>query len=135
MFLAVFSHSLQEEELENGTSRTVLRIPAVLAPTKAAVLPLVKKDGLPEVAMQIVEELKWDYNVAYDEKDAVGRRYRRQDAAGTPFCITVDHQTLEDQTVTLRYRDSMEQLRLPIKEIREKIATEVDMKYWLRKMS
>lgn len=133
MFLAVFSHSLQEEELENGTSRTVLRIPPVLAATKAAVLPLVKKDGLPEIAMKIFEELSLDYNVAYDEKDAVGRRYRRQDAAGTPFCITVDHQTLEDNSVTLRYRDSMEQLRIPISAVKEKISLEVDIKYWLQK--
>jgi len=135
MFLAIFAHSLQEEELENGTSRTVLRIPPVLAPTKAAVLPLVKKDGLPEIAMKIFEELRWDYNVAYDDKDAVGRRYRRQDAAGTPFCITVDHQTLEDDTVTLRYRDSMEQVRLPIAGISSRISAEVDMKFWLKKMA
>lgn len=135
MFLAVFSHSLQEEDLGNGTTRTVLRIPPVLAATKAAVLPLVKKDGLPEVAMKIYEELSWDYNVAYDEKDAVGRRYRRQDAAGTPFCVTVDHQTLEDNSVTLRYRDSMEQLRIPITSVKEKISSEVDMKYWLQKMA
>jgi glycyl-tRNA synthetase len=85
MFLAVFSHSLVEEELENNTTRTVLKLPAVLAPTKAAVFPLLKKDGLPEVARQIIEDLKWDFNVFYDEKDAVGKRYRRQDAAGTPF--------------------------------------------------
>ena len=103
MFLAVFSNSLQEEELENGTSRTVLKLPAVLAPTKAAILPLVKKDGLPEVAREIVEELKWDFNIAYDEKDAVGRRYRRQDANGTPFCITVDHDTLTDDSVTMKH--------------------------------
>jgi glycyl-tRNA synthetase len=135
MFLAVFSHSLCEEDLGNGTSRIVLKIPPVLAPTKAAVLPLVKKDGLPEVAQQIVDDLKWDYNVAYDEKDAVGRRYRRQDAAGTPFCITVDHQTLEDETVTLRYRDTMEQLRIPINAIREHVSKEVDMKFWLQKMA
>jgi glycyl-tRNA synthetase len=135
MFLAVFSHALQEEELENGTSRTVLRIPPVLAASKAAVLPLVKKDGLPEVAMKIYEELRWDYNVVYDEKDAVGRRYRRQDAAGTPFCITVDHQTLEDDTVTLRYRDTMEQRRIPVASVNEAVSKEVDMKYWLQKIS
>lgn len=134
MFLAVFSNSLQEEELENNTTRTVLKIPAVLAPTKAAVLPLVKKDGLPEIAHQIVEDLKWEHNVAYDEKDAIGRRYRRQDAAGTPFCITVDHQTLEDQTVTLRHRDSMEQSRISINEVKEKISKEVDMGRWLQKI-
>ena len=133
MFLAVFSNALQEEELENGTSRTVLRIPAVLAPTKAAILPLVKKDGLPEVARKIFEELKWDMQVDYDEKDAVGRRYRRQDAAGTPFCITVDHETLENNTVTLRHRDTMEQKRVPIADLKDLIQKEVDMRYWLEK--
>lgn len=134
MFLAVFSNSLQEEELENGTTRTVLKLPAVLAPTKAAVLPLVKKDGLPEVARQIVDDLKWDFAVAYDEKDAVGRRYRRQDAAGTPFCITVDHDTLNDNSVTIRHRDTMEQKRVPIAELRAIIKEEVDVKTWLMKM-
>ena len=134
MFLAVFSHSLQEEELENGTTRTVLKLPAVLAPTKAAVLPLVKKDGLPDIAKNIIEDLKWDFNVIYDEKDAVGRRYRRQDAAGTPFCITVDHQTIEDNTVTIRYRDSMEQKRVKITEVRNIIMQEVDMRSSLMKM-
>ncbi len=134
MFLAVFSNSLQEEELENGTSRTVLKLPAVLAPTKAAVLPLVKKDGLPEVARKIVEDLKWDFNVAYDEKDAVGRRYRRQDAAGTPFCITVDHDTLNDNAVTIRHRDTMEQKRVPIADLKAMIKEEVDVKTWLMKM-
>ncbi|MEJ1221266.1 glycine--tRNA ligase [Sediminicola sp. 1XM1-17] len=134
MFLAVFSNALQEEELENGTSRTVLKIPAVLAPTKAAVLPLVKKDGLPEIAHEIIEDLKWDFKVIYDEKDAVGRRYRRQDAAGTPFCITVDHQTLEDRTVTIRHRDTMDQQRVAISELNAIISKEVDMKNWLKKM-
>jgi glycyl-tRNA synthetase len=133
MFLAVFSKSLQEETLEDGSSRTVLRLPAVLAPTKAAVLPLVKKDGLPEIARQIMDDLKWDFNVAYDEKDAVGRRYRRQDALGTPFCITVDHQTLEDQTVTLRHRDSMQQDRVHINELRNIILEQVSMRNWLLK--
>ena len=108
MFLAIFSKSLQEEKLENGTTRTVLRLPAVLAPVKVAILPLVKKDGLPKIAQTIFADLRLDFNVVYDEKDAVGRRYRRQDAAGTPFCITVDHQTLEDNTVTLRFGDSMD---------------------------
>lgn len=134
MFLAVFSNSLQEEELENGSTRTVLRLPAVLAPTKAAVLPLVKKDGLPEIARKIVDDLKWEFNVAYDEKDAVGRRYRRQDAVGTPFCITVDHDTLNDNTVTLRYRDSMEQKRVAIDELRPLIKGEIDMRNWLMKI-
>jgi len=134
MFLAVFSKALQEEVLEDGSTRTVLKLPSVLAPTKAAVLPLIKRDGLPEVAKQIIEDLKWDFQVAYDEKDAVGRRYRRQDALGTPFCITVDHQTLEDQTVTLRHRDSMQQDRLPIAQLKEIIASEVSVRSWLMRM-
>ena len=134
MFLAVFSNSLQEEELENGTTRTVLKLPAVLAPTKAAIFPLVKKDGLPEVAKKIVADLKWDFNVVYDEKDAVGKRYRRQDAAGTPFCITVDHDTLEDNMVTIRHRDTMEQKRVKIEDLSAIIDQEVNMKNWLSKM-
>jgi glycyl-tRNA synthetase len=134
MFLAVFATSLQEETLEDGSTRTVLRLPSVLAPTKAAVLPLVKKDGLPEVAHRIIEDLKWDFNVAYDEKDAVGRRYRRQDALGTPFCITVDHQTLEDETVTIRHRDTMAQDRVKISDLRGLINAEVSIRNWLMKM-
>lgn len=133
MFLAIFSKSLKDEVLEDGSIRTVLRLPSVLAPTKAAVLPLVKKDGLPEISQRIIADLKLDFNVAYDEKDAVGRRYRRQDALGTPFCITVDHQTLEDNTVTLRHRDSMLQDRVAITRLREVIDAEVSMKEWLKK--
>ncbi|MBT8320671.1 MAG: glycine--tRNA ligase [Eudoraea sp.] len=134
MFLAVLSHAYQEETLENNSTRVVLRIPAVLAPVKAAVLPLVKKDGLPEIAQKIVDDLRWEFNVAYDEKDAVGRRYRRQDAVGTPLCITVDHDTREDNMVTVRYRDSMEQKRVAIAELTSIIKSEVDMKHWLHKM-
>ena len=134
MFLAVFSNSLEEEELENGSTRTVLKLPAVLAPTKAAIFPLVKKDGLPELAKEIIEDLKWDFNVLYDQKDAVGRRYRRQDANGTPFCITVDHQSLEDQTVTIRHRDTMNQERVAIADLKSIIHKEVDIKTWLQKM-
>lgn len=134
MFLAVLSNSLVEEELEDGKTRTVLRIPAVLAPTKAAVLPLIKRDGLPELAQKIIDELKWDFMVTYDDKDAVGRRYRRQDAAGTPFCITVDHQSLEDNTVTIRHRDTMEQSRVAISELKNMILKETDMRYWLQKI-
>ncbi len=134
MFLAVFSKALQEETLEDGSTRTVLRLPSVLAPTKAAVLPLVKKDGLPEIAKEIMEELKWDFNVAYDEKDAVGRRYRRQDALGTPFCITVDHQTVEDKTVTIRHRDTMLQERVAIADLKKIIDKEVSVRNWLMKM-
>ena len=134
MFLAVFSNSLVDEDLDNGTTRTVLKLPAVLAPIKAAILPLVKKDGLPEIAKQIVEDLKWDFNVDYDEKDAVGRRYRRQDANGTPFCITVDHDTLHDNTVTIRHRDTMAQERVNISDLRNIIKQEVDVRTWLMKM-
>ena len=101
---------------------------------KAAVFPLVKKDGLPEIAKQIVDELKWDFNVVYDEKDAVGRRYRRQDANGTPFCITVDHDTLEDNMVTIRHRDTMLQERVKIEDLRDIIKQDVDMRSWLMKM-
>ena len=133
MFLAVFSKALQEETLEDGSTRTVLRLPSVLAPNKAAVLPLVKKDGLPEIAKSIIDDLKWDFQVAYDEKDAVGRRYRRQDALGTPFCITVDHQTLEDHTVTLRHRDSMMQDRVAIADLKKIIHEDVSMRNWLMK--
>lgn len=134
MFLAVFSSSLKEETLEDGSTRTVLSLPAVLAPTKAAVLPLIKRDGLPELSREIIEDLKWDFNVAYDEKDAVGRRYRRQDALGTPFCITVDHQTLEDKTVTIRHRDTMAQDRVKISDLRNIINEEVSVRNWLMKM-
>jgi len=108
-----------------------LKLPSILAPIKAAVFPLVKKDGLQEIAKEIIEDLQWEYNVIYDEKDAVGKRYRRQDAAGTPFCITVDHQTKEDQTVTIRDRDTMEQERISISEIANKIKTLISYKEWL----
>jgi glycyl-tRNA synthetase len=135
MFLAVFSNALIEETLDNNTTRTVLKLPAVLAPIKAAVLPLVKKDGLPEIAKTILADLQWDFNVVYDEKDAVGRRYRRQDALGTPFCITVDHDSLEDNCVTIRHRDSMEQQRVKIEDLRIIIENEVAMKHWLKKIN
>ncbi len=131
MFLAIFSNSLKTEVLEDGSSRVVLKLPEILSPVKAAVFPLVKKDGLPEIAQNIVSDLKWDYNVVYDEKDAVGKRYRRQDAAGTPFCITVDHQTKEDDTVTIRHRDTMEQERISITEISYKIKKSISYKDWL----
>ena len=134
MFLAIFSSSLQSEILEDGSERIVLKLPAVLAPTKATVLPLVKKDGLPEIARKIINDLKYDFNVSYDEKDAIGRRYRRQDAVGTPFCITVDHQTKEDDTVTIRYRDTMEQKRVDINDLKNIILKEVSISNWLRKM-
>jgi glycyl-tRNA synthetase len=113
-FLAIFSHALKDETLPDGSTRTVLNLPAMLAPYKAAVLPLVKKDGLPEKAREIMDLLKHHYMLQYDEKDAIGRRYRRQDAIGTPFCITVDNDTLNDNTVTVRHRDTMQQERVAI---------------------
>ena len=133
MFLAVLSASLKQEDLEDGSSRTVLKLPAILAPYKAAVLPLVKKDGLPELAQEIIEELKWDFNVQYDEKDAIGRRYRRQDAAGTPLCVTIDHDSLEDKKVTVRFRDTMEQKRVAISELASVIDAEVNFKHWMKR--
>jgi len=132
MFLAVFSAALQDETLDDGSSRTVLKLPSILAPVKVAVLPLLKRDGLPEIAEQIVEDLKWDFNVAYDEKDAVGRRYRRQDAAGTPFCITVDHDTKDDGSVTIRNRDTMEQERVNIEDLKQMLSKELSYKKWLK---
>ena len=125
MFLAVLSNALRVETLEDGSERTVMRIPAALAPVKLAVLPLIKKDGLPEKAREIMNLLKLDHSVQYDEKDAIGRRYRRQDAIGTPLCITIDHDTLEDNAVTLRDRDTMEQVRVPISELPSRVAERV----------
>ena len=121
LFLTVFANSLVHEDLstdEKQDSRVVLKFHPAIAPVKAAVLPLMKKDGLPEKAREIMNKLKLDFNMQYDEKDAIGKRYRRQDAIGTPYCITVDHQTLEDNTVTIRHRDSMEQERVAIDQIR-----------------
>jgi glycyl-tRNA synthetase len=135
MFLAVLSNSLVEEELDNNSSRIVLKIPSVLAPYKAAILPLVKKDGLSEIATDLYNKVKTEFNIIYDEKDAVGRRYRRQDAIGTPLCITVDHQTLEDNTVTIRNRDTMEQKRISIDRISKEITKEVNLKNWLKNNS
>ena len=116
-FLAVLSYAYTEEKLEDGSERVVLKIPPFLAPIKAAVLPLVKKDGLPEKALEIFNGLKHDYMCFYEEKDSIGKRYRRQDAIGTPYCITVDHKTLEDNTVTIRERDTMKQERVGIDKI------------------
>ncbi|MBO7221139.1 MAG: glycine--tRNA ligase, partial [Alistipes sp.] len=123
-----------EEKLENGEERVVLRIPACLAPTKVAVMPLVKKDGLPEKAREIIDSLKFDFNVAYDEKDSIGKRYRRQDAVGTPFCVTVDHQTLEDNTVTIRHRDSMQQERVAISDLYTMVEKETSFRELYKKL-
>ena len=134
MVLAVLSAAYTEETLEDGSERVVLKIPAALAPQKAAVLPLLKKDGLPEKAMEIFNDLRFDFNCQYDEKDAIGRRYRRQDAIGTPYCITVDHQTLEDQTVTLRERDSAAQERIPIEKLAARMNELVSVNRLLRQL-
>ena len=131
MFLAVLASSFNEEVLENNNSRVVLNIPDFLAPYKVAILPLVKKDGLSEYASKLYDELKIYYNITYDEKDAVGRRYRRQDAIGTPICITIDHETLKDNSVTLRYRDSMNQIRVNVKNVKEHIDEQTSMSKWL----
>lgn len=135
MFLQVIAASYYEEEVTgaNGEkdTRTVLRIPPALAPVKLAVFPLVKKDGQPEKARAIIDSLKFDFNCQYDEKDSIGKRYRRQDAIGTPFCITIDHQTEQDDTVTIRYRDTMEQERIPVGKIREIVAEKVSMRQLL----
>jgi len=127
MFLALFSHSLKDETLDDGTSRTVLSLPYSLAPNKVAVLPLVKKDGLPEKAKEIFNELKLNFNCIYDEKDSIGKRYRRNDALGTPFCLTIDYETIEDGAVTIRERDTMTQKRIPILELNEHIDSKVNM--------
>ena len=117
MFLSVLSSAYTNEILEDGSERVVLKIPPVLAPYKAAILPLIKKDGLPEKAREIMKDLQFDFNLQYDEKDSIGKRYRRQDAIGTPFSITIDHQTLEDNMVTVRDRDTMLQQRISVSEI------------------
>ena len=131
MFLQVISAAYQEEELkkEDGTTdtRVVMRLPSFLAPVKLAVMPLVKKDGLPEIAEKIMHDLKFEFNCQYDDKDSIGRRYRRQDAIGTPYCITIDHQTIDDNTVTIRYRDSMEQERVNISKLKDIIAEKVNI--------
>jgi glycyl-tRNA synthetase len=129
-FLAVLSSSYNEEKLEDGTERTVLALPPFLAPVKLAILPLMKKDGLPEKAMEIFNQLRFDHNIIYEEKDSIGKRYRRQDAIGTPYCITIDHDTLTDNCVTLRDRDTMLQERVPI----EKLAGLVEEKVGVRKV-
>ena len=126
MCLAVMAHSYTVEKLENGEERVVMKIPAPLAPIKVAVMPLVKKDGLPEVAQKVVDELKYDFSYQYDEKDSIGKRYRRQDAIGTPFCVTVDH--------TVRDRDTMTQERVKIEDLRALIEKKVSLTNLLRNL-
>jgi len=127
MFLSVLSNSYSNETLEDGSSRVVLKIPKQIAPIKLAVLPLLKKDGFLEIAKELINEFSSEVNLSYDEKDAIGRRYRRQDAIGTPYCITIDHQTLEDNTFTLRDRDSMEQKRINNKDLKNIIEKELTL--------
>ncbi len=134
MFLAVMSMALNEEVLEDGSSRVVMNIPAFLAPYKVAVLPLMKKDGLPEKARELLNRLKLDHNCLYEEKDAIGKRYRRMDAIGVPYCITVDHQTLEDNTVTIRDRDTMQQVRVHIDQLPAMVNEKVSMSAQLGKL-
>ncbi|MCU0420108.1 MAG: glycine--tRNA ligase [Cyclobacteriaceae bacterium] len=134
MFLAVLSAAYTEEKLDDGSERVVLRIPAALAPNKVAVLPLMKKDGLPEKATEIMQQLKFDFRCFYEEKDAIGKRYRRQDAIGTPYCLTVDHQTLQDNTVTLRDRDTMKQERVHVDRLKAIIHESVSLSSLLKKI-
>lgn len=133
-FLAILSRSYREEKLEDGSERVVLSLPPALAPNKVAILPLLKKDGLPERAGRIMDELKYDLKCYYEDKDTIGRRYRRQDAVGTPYCLTIDHQTLEDDTVTIRDRDSMKQERVKVSDIRSKMIEACSINSLLRKI-
>ncbi|MFI3288236.1 MAG: glycine--tRNA ligase [Rikenellaceae bacterium] len=135
MFLQVLSASYKEEALEGGDTRTVLSIPAPLAPVKVAVLPLIKKPELAAVANEIIDSLKFDYAVQYDEKDSIGKRYRRQDAIGTPLCVTVDFESLEDGCVTVRHRDTMAQQRIAISELRSLVDGEVSMRQLFEKLA
>jgi glycyl-tRNA synthetase len=134
MFMSILSASYTEEKLEDGSERTVLKMPAQLAPVKLGILPLVKKDGLDDKAKEIYQKLKLDFNCQYDEKDAVGRRYRRQDAIGTPYCITVDNETINDNTVTLRERDSMKQERVDVNNLHHIVKGKVDITELLKRL-
>ena len=138
MFFSIVSNAYTEEKVDwEGSAkeeRVVMKIHPALTPVKLAVLPLTKKDGLPEKAREIIDRLKLDFNCHYEEKDSIGRRYRRQDAIGTPFCITIDHQTLGDNTVTIRYRDTMKQERVDVSRLQEIMAEKVGMKKLLEKL-
>ena len=138
MFLQILSAAYKEEEIvkEDGSkdARVVLKLPPALAPVKLAIMPLVKKDGLPEKAEEIMKLLRLDFRCQYDEKDSIGKRYRRQDAIGTPFCITVDHQTLEDNAVTIRYRDTMEQERVAIDQLYDILKKKTDLREILKEV-
>jgi glycyl-tRNA synthetase len=129
LFLTIMSLAYTNETWtkEDGTedSRVVLKIPAKIAPTKLAILPLLKKDGLPEIAKELMNECKQSFQCFYEEKDAIGKRYRRMDAIGTPFCVTIDHQTKEDNTVTIRYRDTMVQERIALSEVKKLVMEKI----------
>jgi glycyl-tRNA synthetase len=130
--LAVLCNAYKNEKLEDGSDRVVLSLPPFLAPVQIAIFPLIKKDGLPEKAQEIYDTLKWDFRMFYEEKDSIGKRYRRQDALGTPYCITIDHETLTDNMVTLRDRDTMQQERISIEKLREVVSQKVDWRKGLR---
>ncbi|WGH26967.1 MAG: glycine--tRNA ligase [Candidatus Bostrichicola ureolyticus] len=134
IFLSIFSYSLKKELLPNGNSRIVLKLPPTIAPIKAAIFPLVNKDGLPEIAINIFNKLKLYYNIIYEEKESIGKRYRRQDAIGTPFCITVDYESLSDNNVTIRFRDSMLSKRVSIKNLKKFLENHINMKILLKKI-
>ena len=123
--LMVLSDAYEEEQLEDGDVRTVMHFHPAVAPITVAILPLVKKDGIAELAREIEAELREDFNVFYDQSGAIGRRYRRQDEGGTPYCVTVDYDSKEDGTVTLRFRDSMEQVRVHRSELAARIRKEI----------
>ena len=127
-FMMLISEAYEEQDLstdDKKDSRAILKLPAKLAPIKLAILPLVKKDGLPEIARSIMDECKSQFRCFYEEKDTIGKRYRRMDAIGTPFCVTIDHQTKEDNTVTIRYRDSMQQERVSIEQIKNMVLASI----------
>ena len=135
MFLAILTHSYKVETLDDGSTRILMSIPKQLAPNKLAFLPLLKKDGLPEYTIRLMKDFKHEINITYDEKDAIGRRYRRQDAIGTPYCITIDHQTLDDDTFTLRDRDSMQQKRIKIDQLKKIVEHELTLKSLLKNLN
>ena len=133
MFLLTMCNAYCEEKVGDSDTRIVLSLPPVLAPVKAAILPLTKKDGLPELARKIFDNLKLEFNCVIEEKDSIGRRYRRQDANGTPFCITIDNDTTNDKCVTIRHRDSMQQERVSIDAVRDIIDKSVSIRHNLLK--
>ncbi|MDR0836436.1 MAG: glycine--tRNA ligase [Tannerella sp.] len=134
LFLSIMAGAYCEEQLPDGETRVVLKLPPAVAPVKLAVMPLVRKDGLPEKAEAILNLLRFDFRCQYDEKDSIGKRYRRQDAIGTPYCITVDYDTMKDDTVTIRFRDTMEQERVPINKLHDIISDKVNMRGLLEKL-